>query len=191
MANDWRHAAPLSRSSASWILARRACRLLALLALAFDHLLRRAGMKSALPSLASMRAMSALTRASLLLEPRLLGDEIDHAFERQRRDLAAHQELHRARRHDSRHRDVGEPRQSLASPRSSALRARLRRFRCADQQHRDRGGDVHLGAHRADGGDEIDHPADLRLRRRIVQARRGAARRRARAGSRAPGHSRR
>ena len=31
------------------------------------------------------------------------------------------------------------------------------------------GRNIHLDAHRADGGDEIDHPADLGLGRRIVE----------------------
>ena len=48
---------------------------------------------------------------------------------------------------------------------------RLRGGGDADQHERDfhRHGDVHLRPHRADGGDEIDHPADLGLGLRVIE----------------------
>ena len=95
-----------SRSSASTILLRgglrppRASR-----ARPRPPLRRALATNFGLPSLASTRAMSASAFGHFLVQPRALGGEVDHALERQRRDLAAHDELHRALR-----RRIGEAR---------------------------------------------------------------------------------
>jgi len=49
-----------------------------------------------LASLASTRLIIGVGLGQFLVEPRLLGGKIDHSLEGQRRDLAAHQKLHRA-----------------------------------------------------------------------------------------------
>ena len=57
--------------------------------------------------------------------------------------------------------EISDTRASRLMNSAQRSRARLRLGRRAGQHQRDRRGDVHLGAHRADGGDQIDHPADL------------------------------
>src|SRR5258705_9674295 len=47
--------------------------------------------------------------AQFLVEPRLLGRKVDHAFQRQSRDLAAHQQRHRTFRRVICEGNVGEP----------------------------------------------------------------------------------
>src|SRR5262245_54804165 len=68
----------------------------ALLALLLDHLFRRPLDEARIAELGVDPLYVGLGPGDLLLEPRALGGEIDHALERQRRHLAAHQELHRA-----------------------------------------------------------------------------------------------
>ena len=112
-------------------------------------------------SLASTRAMSASAFCISLAKPRAFGGKIDDAFERQRRHFAAHQKLHRSPAAPSRADEISDTRASrLMNSAQRPARACVS-VGSAGQHHRDRGGDVHLGAYRADGGDEIDHPADF------------------------------
>ena len=143
--------ASFSRSSASTILARRA--------IASSRFSRSPSTtssgarstKSALPSLASTRLMSASALAISLLQPRALGGEVDHALERQRRDLAAHDELHRALRRRVGERDVGDARQPLDEL-GPALGARARLRRRADQHERHRASPAGRSSRRAPSG---------------------------------------
>src|SRR5262250_356228 len=70
--------------------------LLALLALAFDYILRRPGNEVGIGELGIDASDIGFDPRHLLLEARFLGGEIDHARKRQRRDLPAHDQLHRA-----------------------------------------------------------------------------------------------
>src|SRR5262249_25369488 len=130
-------------------------RLLALLALAFDHVLRRARDEVGVAELGVDAGNVGCNARHFLLQARFLGGKIDHALARQRPYLPAHDELHRALRRTRRERDFGEARQA-AHDVGPALGSRLRRRRGGDQHHRNLGrhGDVHFRAHRANGGDE-------------------------------------
>src|SRR5260370_4358096 len=86
--------------------------LLALLALAFDHILRSAGDEIGIGELGIDAGDIGFDARHLLLEPRFLSREIDHVLERQRRDLPAHDQLHRALRRSLRKRDIGEAREA-------------------------------------------------------------------------------
>src|SRR5262249_45290522 len=88
-------------------------RLIALLALALDHLLGRAGKEIRVAELGIHPPDVGLDLAHFPFQPRALGREIDHALERQRRGLAAHQELHRALRRRIREGDVAEAGEAL------------------------------------------------------------------------------
>src|SRR5262249_2973363 len=145
-------------------------RLLALLALAFDHVLRRARDAVSVAKLGVDAGDVGCNARHFLLQARFLGGKIDHPLERQRRDLPAHDELHRALRRTRRERDFGEARQA-AHDVGPALGSRLRRRRGGDQHHRDLGrmGDVHSRAPRAKGGDEVDDPADLGLGLEVIE----------------------
>src|SRR6266568_1973316 len=90
--------------------ARR--RLLALLALAFDHVLRRAGDEVGVAELGVDAGDIGCNARHFLLEARFLGGKIDHPLERQRRDFPAHDELHRALRRTRRERNFGEAREA-------------------------------------------------------------------------------
>src|SRR5262249_55990055 len=85
--------------------------LLALLALAFHHVLGRAPHEIGIGKLGVDAGDVGIDPRDLLLEPRLLDGEINHAGERHRCDLAAHHDLHRARRRAFRQRKVGEARE--------------------------------------------------------------------------------
>ena len=147
------HAAPFSRSSASTILPRRSS--------ASSRFSRSPSttssgarfMKSGLPSLASTRLMSASALAIFLGEPRLLGRDVDDALERQRRDLAAHDELHRrpaaAASRDRTPRTRARARLRKIAP--SDRRAPRVSFRRVDQHERRRPAVMFISAtHRAD-----------------------------------------
>ena len=70
--------------------------------------------------------MSASHFGHFLGEPRALGGKIDHALQRQRRDLAAHDELHGAlRRGICGEGNVGDAREPLHEFRPAAARARV------------------------------------------------------------------
>ena len=114
-----------SRSSASRIFALRAT---AASRFSFSSSTISSGALAtnfSLPSLASTRLMSASALASSLSSRACSAAKIDHALERQRRDLAAHQQLHRALRRGVGEGDVAEPRQPLDHV-APALGARLR-----------------------------------------------------------------
>src|SRR5262249_26857697 len=66
----------------------------ALLALAFDHILRRARDEVGIGELGVDARDIGFNARHFLLEARFLGGEIDHPLERQRRHLPAHDELH-------------------------------------------------------------------------------------------------
>ena len=88
------------------ILRRRRVGLLALLALLLDHLFRRAGDEIRIAELGVDAGDVGGGARHLLFKPRLFGGEVDHALERQRRHLAAHDELHRAFGNAGRDRDA-------------------------------------------------------------------------------------
>src|SRR5262245_65246087 len=70
----------------------------ALLALTLDHILRRAGDEIGIGEFGIDAVDVGFDPRHLFLQPRFLGGKIDHALERQRRDLPAHDQLHRALR---------------------------------------------------------------------------------------------
>src|SRR5262249_55872734 len=80
----------------------------ALLALAFDHILRRARDEVGVAELGVDAGDVGCNARHFLLEARFLGGKIDHPLERQRRDFPAHDELHRALRRTRRERNFGE-----------------------------------------------------------------------------------
>src|SRR6516162_5751117 len=80
----------------------------ALLALAFDHILRRAGDEVGIGELGVDAGDVGVDARHFLLEARFLGGEVDHPLERQRRHLPAHDELHGALRRAVRERNIGE-----------------------------------------------------------------------------------
>src|SRR5215471_14778947 len=84
----------------------------ALLALAFDHILRRAGDEVGIGELGVDAGDVGFNARHFLLEARFLGGEIDYPLERQRRDFPAHDELHGARRRAVRERNIGEAREA-------------------------------------------------------------------------------
>ena len=136
-----------------------------------------------LASLASTRLMSASALAISFSSRVRSAATIDHALQRQRRDLAAHQQLHRAFRRAVGEGDVGQPRHALDDV-APARRALLGLGRGAGQHQRRqrRRRNVHLRAHRADRGDEVDHPADLGFGRGIGEVGRLEDRQRSRTG---------
>src|SRR6476660_6370455 len=69
---------------------------LAFLALAFDHVLRRARDEVGVAELGVDAGDVGCNARHFLLEARFLGGEINHPLERQRRDFPAYDELHRA-----------------------------------------------------------------------------------------------
>src|SRR4030081_397027 len=77
------------------LLAAR-LRLVTLLALAFDHVLGRAGDEIGVGELRIDAGNVGLHPRQFFLQPRSLGRNVDHALERQRRHLAANNKLHRA-----------------------------------------------------------------------------------------------
>src|SRR5262249_1057655 len=113
-------------------------RLLALLALAFDHVLRRARDEVGVAELGVDAGDVGCNARHFLLQARFLGGKIDHALARQRPYLPAHDELHRALRRTWRKRNFGEARQP-AHDLGPALGSRLRRRRGGDQHDRDLG----------------------------------------------------
>src|SRR6266540_1033905 len=84
----------------------------ALLALAFDHVLRRAGDEVGIGKLGVDAGDVGFNARHFLLEARFLRGEVDHPLERQRRHLPAHDELHRALRRAVRERNIGEARKA-------------------------------------------------------------------------------
>src|SRR6266581_559547 len=78
----------------------------ALLALAFDHVLRRAGDEVGIGELGIDARDVGLDARHFLLEACLLGGKIDHALERQRRDFPAHDELNRPLRRPLHERNI-------------------------------------------------------------------------------------
>ena len=127
-----KHRRPAAARSASRILALRAT---AASRFSFSSSTISSGALAtnfSLPSLASTRLMSASALAISLSSRRLLGGEIDDALERQRRDLAADQKLHRALRRAIGEGDIGQPRHALddvAPARQRAPWSRRRRRR--------------------------------------------------------------
>src|SRR5262249_13862574 len=97
----------------------------ALLALAFDHILRRAGDEVGIGELGVDARDVGFNARHFLLEARFLGGEVDHPLERQRRHLPAHDELHGPLRRAFRERNIGEAREAahdVGPPRRSRLR---------------------------------------------------------------------
>src|SRR5262249_47821483 len=80
----------------------------ALLAFAFDHVLRRARNEVGIGELGVNAGDVGSNARHFLLEARFLGGKIDHALERQRRHLPAHDELHGPLRRAFRERNIGE-----------------------------------------------------------------------------------
>src|SRR6516225_10607347 len=107
-------------------------RLLALLALAFDHVLRRARDEVGVAELSVDAGDVGCNARHFLLQARFLGGKIDHPLERQRRDFPAHDELHRALRRTRRERNFREAREATHSV-GPALGSRLRCRRGGDQ----------------------------------------------------------
>src|SRR6266498_4692674 len=144
--------------------------LFALLALAFDHVLRRAGDEVGIGELGIDARDVGLDARHFLFEAGLLGGKIDHALERQRRDFPAHDELNRPLRRPLRERNIGEAREpphGFGPARCSRLRRRRNRHQY--QRNLGRWGDVHFRTHGADGANEVDDPADLGLCFEVVE----------------------
>src|SRR5262249_35160314 len=80
----------------------------ALLALALDHIFWRAGDEIGIGELGIDAGNVGFDPRHPLLQPRFLGGKIDPPLERQRRDLAAHDQLHGALRHVLGERNLGE-----------------------------------------------------------------------------------
>ena len=107
------YTAPFNRSSASAILALRAT---ASSRFSFSSSTTSSGafaMKFGLFELGIDARDVGVGLLHFLGEPRALGGKIDHALERQRRHLAAHDELHRALRRGRRRGNLGHARQPL------------------------------------------------------------------------------
>src|SRR3954469_363160 len=85
---------------------------LAALALLVDDLLRRSREEIGVRELGVDLVDIGSELAALLVEARGLGAEVDDALERQRRDFAAHDELHRAARSALGDGDCGEARET-------------------------------------------------------------------------------
>ena len=152
-------------------LALARLRGVAALALLVDDLFRRTREEIGIGELHVDLVDVAGELGALLVEARHLGLEVDDAFERQRRDLAAHDELHGAPRSALGDGDRGEARKPTDGL-VPALGAGACRGGGIDEKERNlrAGRDVGLRARRADLRDELDDPAELGLRGFVDQA---------------------
>src|SRR4029077_8169016 len=125
--------------------------LCALLALAFDHLLGSALDEVGIAELLLDAGDVGFSFRHFLFEPRALGHEVDDTLERQGRDLAAYDKLHRPWRRRIGERDVGDAGEALHDFRPPARPlAGLGRSAGEHQRQQRDGGDIHFRPDRAD-----------------------------------------